>query len=114
MSRAAVPIVSSPLHPRPQPGVPYTLFLRHGRYTPREQRALARLGFTFGTADATGQVAPSQTGVALPDLPLSDLLALLQPLHLTFSVTRARHWYGERLRAADIFWYLCLHHDEDV
>lgn len=100
--------------PRPRPGIPYTLFLRHGRYTPREQKVLARLGFTFAEASGAGPAEPCQATVPLPDLRLSELLELLGPLRLTFSVTRARHWYGERLRAADMFWYLCVHHDDDV
>jgi hypothetical protein len=111
-----VPDEAVPLRmlPRPLPGSPYTLFLRHGRYTPREQRALARLGFTFAAAPDAGDAEPCQATASLPDLHLSELLALLRPLHLTCSMTRAHYWYGERLRAADIFWYLSIHHDEDV
>jgi hypothetical protein len=100
--------------PLPAPGTPYTVFLRRGWHTPREQKALAKLGFLFAAPNASGKAVPSLSTVSLPDMPVSMLLKRLQPLRLTLSVSRARHWYGRRLRKADIFWLLCLHHEDDV
>jgi hypothetical protein len=98
----------------PVPGTPYTVFLRRGWYTPREQKALAKLGFLFTAPNAWGNAEPSLCTVSLPDMPVSALLERLQPLGLTLSVSRAKSWYGRRLRKEDIFWYLCLHHEEDL
>ena len=99
----------SRMSPRPAPGLPYTLFLRQGWYTPRAQTMLARLGFHFEAPNAVGQAQPCVDGIVLGDRLLSDLLALLRPLRLTLSVCQARHWYGEPLRKDEFFWYLCLH-----
>lgn len=97
--------------PQPPPGVPYTLFLRRGWYTPRAQLALARLGFQFAAPNVYGNAEPLLDAAPLPDMLFSDVLEVLRPLRMTFSVSQARHWYGKRLRKEEFFWYLCLHHD---
>lgn len=101
-----------PQWPQPRPGAPYTVFLRRGWYAPRDQRALAPLGFSFGAPNPYGHAEPVGDMILVPDMPLSQLFEMLRPLGLTLSIAEARHWYGWPLPTQEFFWYIQLHADD--